>query len=214
MRPAALALAAIAALAFAAEAGAAPRVTIRPASSPPGRLVTVTGQGFCADAGCSPISIHITGAPVATAVDLSPDGSFIRQVKVPGVTVPGPTGVVVTQALADGTETTVIEPLEILLRLAPVTTKTMTTEPATTATQPRPRETGPDEPTSPPATTDQKRPDTSTPPNAEPAGAPEATPAADVGEGGLSWPWIAGLVAAGLLAAAAAAAAALRAGRR
>lgn len=214
MRPAAFALAAVAALAFAAEAGAAPRVTIRPASSPPGRLVTVTGHRFCADPGCSPISIHITGVPVATGVEVSPGGSFSRRVKVPGVTVPGPTGVVVTQGLADGTETRVIEPLEILLRLAPATTKTVTSEPATTAAQRPPSETGPDEPTSSLATTDQDRPDTSTPPGAEPAGAQEATPAADVGGGGgLSWPWIAGLVVVGLLAAAAAAAG-LRARRR
>jgi hypothetical protein len=176
--------------------------------------VTVTGQGFCADSGCSPISIHITGVPVATGVDVSPDGSFSRRVKVPGVTVPGPIGVVVIQALPDGTETTVMESLKILLRFAPVTTKTVTTEPATTGTQPSPSETGPEEPTSSPATTDQERPNTSTPPGAEPSGAQEATPPADVGDGGgLSWAWIAGLVAAGLLAAAAAAAG-LRARRR
>lgn len=209
-RPAVFALVAAACLAGVAEATAAPAVELRPPSSPPGRLVTVIGQGFCAEPGCSRVSIQIAGVPVATGVAVSPSGSFTRRVRVPGVTSPGPTGVVVVQRLADGTESTVIEPLNIELRLrrppkpkptpstATATTETQAPEASKVTTSP-----GGTRPSPPAGTTTAAGDATGTEPQADDAAMVSAGDEDD--GGGHSWTWVAALAGAAAIAAGAAA---------
>jgi hypothetical protein len=200
---------------------AAPRLTLDPTSSPPGRLVTVSGSGFCSAAGCSGVTIQIYGAPLATGVRVSRTGRFVRRVRVPGGPEAGETGVVAIQHLPNGRDATAIAFLTVILRTqpptpTPTTTVTLPTStasppptrpPATTASQSAPGTTSP-----PPRTT---RAGTETEPSPEPSTVPVTTAHATAtaaeaagattaagGDGGAPWAWLAVLAAVGLLAAA------------
>jgi len=214
----------VAVLARAPAVLAAPRLTLDPTSSPPGRLVTVSGSGFCAAAGCSGVTIQIYGAPLATGVPVSRTGRFVRRVRVPGGPEAGETGVVAIQHLPNGRDATAIAFLTVILRTQPPTPTPTTTVtlPTSTASPPPTRPPGATAPQPAPGTTTSPPPRTTrtgteTEPSPEPSTVPVTTArttatatAAEAagattaagGDGGAPWAWLAVLAAVGLLAAA------------
>ena len=216
---------ALAAFAAAADAAAAPRITVRPTSSPPGRLVTVSGRGFCAAAGCSAVRIFVFGQPVAGGVHVAPGGTFVKRVRVPGVTSPEENGVLASQRLASGAQASAFADFEVVLRFArPASTPATTAEApqrattATTATPPavettppitRPRTTKPVTERTPTATESTPSPDTgaatATASTAASPVAPTRVAAGATADDGAGdqWGWLAVLAGAGLLVGAA-----------
>jgi hypothetical protein len=222
MRISVLLAVAMAALGAVPAALAVPRIVLQPTTSSPGRLVTVSGRGFCTAADCSGITIQIYGAPVARGVPVSAAGRFVRRVRVPGGPEAGDVGVTAIQHLANGRDATAIAFLTIVLRTLPPTTNPGTTVTVTTRTEPPPPTTTAEAPTTattPPVT----RPPTNTPPSPAPATtsagpattgttttatATTASTAAAAGassedDGNGPWPWLAVLAGVGLLVAAA-----------
>lgn len=204
---------AVAALGVAPAALAAPTIVLQPTSSSPGRLVTVSGRGFCSVAGCSGVTIQIYGAPVARAVPVSAEGRFVRRVRVPGGPDAGEIGVVAIQHLANGRDATAIALLTIVLRTQPPptnlgTTVTITTAPPTTTEAPSPQTTTP--PITRPPTTEPPTsapPVTPSPPDTTGTSASTATVAGPgtsaENDGRGPWLWLAVLAAVALLVAAA-----------
>jgi hypothetical protein len=221
MRTFVLGLLALSALVAASAAAAAPRLSVSPTSSPPGRLVTVTGRGFCAAAGCSGVTIEIYGAPVARGVRVSAGGRFVRAVRVPGGPDAGQVGVVATQHLAAGRDARALALLTIVLRTRPPSTNPGTTVTITTAPEPT---TEPAPATTAPATTATTPPVTGpTATQTAPSTAPSPTQSGTTGtaattaptastvaagpvsedEGDGPWLWLAVLAAVGVVVAAA-----------
>lgn len=207
--PAALAATVLISLTVVADADAAAKLNLRPSSSPPGRFITVIGQGFCAAPACSRATIEITGVPVARGIRVSSSGTFQRRVKVPGMTRPEPIGVVATQRVADGSQRTVIAPLTITMR---IDASRASSQQSSTSSQPTAGSDGPDRATSAPtprkAATPVKEPVPIARTDPPAGGADLAATTADDD----IWTWMAVLAATALVAVAAGAA--LRRARR
>lgn len=218
MRVSVLLAVAVAALGAVPSALAVPRIALQPTSSSPGRLVTVSGRGFCAAAGCSGVTIQIYGAPVARGVPVSAAGRFVRRVRVPGGPEAGDVGVTAIQHLANGRDATAIAFLTVVLRTQPPATNPGTTvtvtdapPPTTTAGPPSSTATAPPStnptPVPPPptatatATETDSTVSTETMPATTATVAAPATPSEDDDDG--PWLWLAVLGAVALLVAAA-----------
>jgi hypothetical protein len=79
------------------EAGVAV-LTVDTVEARPGSLVHVSGRGFCAADGCSPVTIYISGQVSARNVRVGPGGTFTTPAAVPAVDTAGHIHVVAVQS--------------------------------------------------------------------------------------------------------------------
>jgi hypothetical protein len=173
----------------AAGSALAPRISIDPASGPPGSTVTVTGQDFCAADACSSVQIQIYGVPVTTDIAVTASGTFTAQAKIPGGPSGGEIGVIAIQEIADGSESRAFAQFQVVIA-----------NPSPPITPPGP---APSAPSAPPET------GTTSTPSATSDGPGSTSPQAGSqpdggdGDGAGAWAWLAalvGLAAAGTVA--------------
>jgi hypothetical protein len=93
-----------------------PRLVIDTLEARPGTTVHVEGRGFCADPGCSAVTVLIDGQVAAGDVKVSPQGSFSAEARVPAIKTAGEIVVAAVQTLADKTEIRVFGELEVTPR--------------------------------------------------------------------------------------------------
>jgi hypothetical protein len=175
--------------------GTAPKISLAPASGPPGSIVTVNGRDFCRAPGCSGVDIQIYGVPVATAVPVSASGTFTRRVKIPGGPSGGELGVIAVQQLADESEARAFTSFRIVLH-----------DPVSRTTPPPSQRGSAVPPTTPPNRTTPRTPPTATagqPSSVTPLrteidarGASRPSPNDD---GPSPWTWLAALTGIALL---------------
>lgn len=80
-----------------------PSLTFDAAEVRAGAALHVYGLGFCAEEGCSPVTIVIDGQAVAQEVSITADGTFTVEAYVPAITHSGSIPAAAEQTRADGT---------------------------------------------------------------------------------------------------------------
>lgn len=94
----------------------APSLTIDTIEARPGLDVHVSGRGFCAEDGCSPVTILIDGQVGAENVKVSAGGTFSTAARVPAIKTVGMLPVVALQTLADQSEIRGFGQIEVTTR--------------------------------------------------------------------------------------------------
>jgi hypothetical protein len=95
---------------------APPALTIDTVEARPGSTVRVAGRGFCAETGCSTVTVLIDGQVGARDVKVIAGGTFSAEARVPAINTAGRIAVAAVQTLADGTEIRAFGELEVTPR--------------------------------------------------------------------------------------------------
>jgi hypothetical protein len=95
---------------------AAPSLMIDTIEARPGSDVHVSGRGFCAEDGCSPVRVLIDGQVGAENVKVSAGGTFSTAARVPAIKTVGRLPVVAVQTLADQSEIHAFGEIEVTPR--------------------------------------------------------------------------------------------------
>jgi len=93
-----------------------PTLVIDTREARPGGTVHIEGRGFCADSGCSAVTVLIDGQVAAGGIAVSPSGSFGVEARVPATKTAGTLAVAAVQTLADQTERRAFGTLEVTPR--------------------------------------------------------------------------------------------------
>ena len=202
-------LGALAVIGAAPAATDAPSLILDPTQGPQNSSVRFSGAGFCAAAGCGPVTITFGSQSVATGVEVDSGGRISGSFDVP----PSPAGIQRVVARQPDSGLVAISQYFVGPSL-PLTSSPLPAPPTPTAEPEPPSTTAPESPTESPASTPASPVPTGTPaptpsPTHQATSAGAAEGASD--EGGLVW-WLA--VAAGLVAVGASGALVYRRRRR